>query len=144
MDKPEGVLNTSIGQVRFTMTESTHVYLYTDHEVTIRGVKYYVSNHLYLRDGKWQIETNHWHRLGRVDHKETSTSARIKSDEVLLQAWVEYITEHPELNRQADIWREEDMIGRIINDLDELHQRVEEKEKDLQERQQHLADLMVG
>ena len=59
--KPEGTIETSIGTVRFHMTNATHVYLYTEQpaeKVTIRQIPYKLNYHCYLQNEQWDRNAN--------------------------------------------------------------------------------------
>jgi hypothetical protein len=82
IEPPRGILQTPVGPVNFTMTEAAHVFLHTESRnneaITIRGIRYHVSYHCHLVDGKWTAKDYHDPYLSRKDcfNKEASQPAR--------------------------------------------------------------------
>ena len=126
--KPEGTIETSIGTVRFHMTNATHVYLYTEQpseKVVIRQIPYKLNYHCYLADGVW--DRNHdmtsWNEpgLSRKDkYADTSTPARKTARAILNKAWTEFIAAHPEVARAAAASNSDAEIERLQAELTDL------------------------
>ena len=145
-DRPQGILETSIGRVKFAMTEATHVFLHTDSEerevVTIRGIPYHVSYHCHLIDGTWKAKDWHDPYLSRKDkYAEASQPARKTAAEVLSKAWTEHLAAHPELSRTADQAKAEEEIGRLASELADLQEKVSAKQAELMAANGRLATL---
>ncbi len=149
--KPEGTIETSIGTVRFHMTNATHVYLYTKQpaeKVTIRQIPYKLNYHCYLQNEQWDRNANDlnaWAEpgLSRKDkYAETSHAARKTAREILNKAWAAHLAAHPELTRLAAAANAEDLIERLQDELDDLESKAAAvKEKLYQAR---LARAVIG
>ena len=129
MSKPEGTIETSIGTVRFHMTNATHVYLYTEQpaeKVTIRQIPYKLNYHCYLQNGQWDRNADDLHAwaepgLSRKDkYAETSHAARKTARETLNKAWAAHLAAHPELTRLAAATDADDQIERLTAELTDL------------------------
>jgi hypothetical protein len=145
-DRPQGILETSIGRVKFAMTEATHVFLHTDSTerevVTIRGIPYHVSYHCHLIDGTWKAKDWHDPYLSRKDkYAEASQPARKTAAEVLSKAWTEHLAAQPELSRTADQAKAEEEIGRLASELADLQEKVSAKQAELMAANGRLATL---
>jgi hypothetical protein len=147
MNKPTGILETSLGNIGFTMTEAAHVYLHTearlDEAITIRGIRYHVSCHLHLVDGLWKTNSFHELYLSRKDHalKNVSRPALKSAEAALTGAWTKYIGDHPELSQIAETASVCDMIERLTIERDDYQSKLNPVEAELTAHRERLQTL---
>jgi len=143
---PHGTLETPIGTVNYTLTQASHVYLYTEgskgQAVTIRGIPYHVAFHCHLIDGAWQRKDWNEPYLSRKDcYKEASQPARKTAAEVLATAWTEYFVAHPTLSRQAERAKAANEVAILAEELANLEQKARAKRAELESARNRLAGL---
>lgn len=132
------VISSELGDITLWPTNNTHVYLEVP-KLTIRGVKYYFSMHVYRHsNGEWEVgqeETeprcyreSHGSYMSRLDYAgEPSRAARDKAIRILLPLVREWIKNHPVEMRQA---QREDLV-----------QHREKTEWEIRELEEKLATL---
>jgi len=139
MEKIEGTLKTKIGNVRYAITDGSHVFLGTssgyeqgDPFVELRGVEYTFSLPLFLQeDGKWACKSDARIHMTRRDFREPSFPARRDVTEIVTAAWNEFIRQHPALPVEAEIEFLRQKCASIVKDRRELEEQVEEKTAEL-------------
>jgi hypothetical protein len=147
IEPPRGILQTPLGPVNFTMTEAAHVFLHTESRnneaITIRGIRYHVSYHCHLVDGKWTAKDYHNPYLSRKDcfNKEASQAARNTAREVLAKAWTEYLAAHPDLSRQAEQAKAAYEVEQLQNELADLESKAAAKRKELLAAKKRQASI---
>lgn len=147
-EQPTGQLQTLIGTVNYTYTQADHVYIGTesrrDEAITIRGVPYHLSCHLYLIGGQWTTENRTDLYLTRRDRPGTDASlpARNTAKEVLCKAWTDYLAERPELTRAAAAANAKSLIITLARELDELENQASAKRTELEAVKTCLAALL--
>jgi hypothetical protein len=146
IEPPRGILETPIGAVNFTMTETSHVYLNSDgnkgQAVTIRGIPYHVAYHCHLVDGQWTAKDWHDPYLNRKDkYQEASQPARKTAREVLATAWTEYLAAHPGLSRQAEQAKIAHEVEQLESELADLERKAAGKRDELKTAKKRQASI---
>ena len=141
MEKPEGTLVTKIGTLRYAVTDGSHVFIGTssggyqeqgDRTVSLRGVDYYLTLHLFLQqDGSWDLKFGDRIYLNRVDWKEPSQAAKRDVTAIIKAAWNEFITGKDEIVAEAAKAAARDRIEEFRQELADLQANVEAKKTEL-------------
>jgi hypothetical protein len=117
----EVALNTKYGSLTAAVTDNDHVSIQSGAlnttPLVVRGVEYHAHIHLHWIADKqiWDTKPGEYIYISRSGGKDPSWPARKTVQEAMVAAWVEYVTEHPEVLRQAHIQH----LGRELTGLDE-------------------------
>lgn len=149
-DKPEGIIETPLGAIRYVMTSGEHVFLHTEarhgEAIIIRGIPYHVSFHLRLTADGWIAESAHEPYLSRKDiyTKDPSTPARKTAAANLTEAWAAFIMANPAIARQAAIADAELLVHKLGEELAELESKADNKQAERSTAQRALIRLTCG
>jgi hypothetical protein len=135
------IISTLCGDVSFTLTSGDHVYITEvkgsslfPHKGSGKYIPHHVSLHLYLKDNQWTKETESCAYITRQDKigEYATPACRKIIIKALTEAWIEYISNHPQLLIIAE-------VAHIKENVDRLNNKIQEKELEintlLQERE---------
>ena len=141
----EDIIETPAGKIRLAFTGDNHVYCDAeisngDGGVTINGVLYGASVHLYLNDGKWDVKDYqclhgtraNW--IGSYNASQMTAPARRKFKELCIATVEGYVKGHPTVFREA--WE-----ARHANDITAAEKDVAEAEAELKAKITQLEEL---
>lgn len=126
-------LSTTIGPVWLAITDATHVHVdgnSNGKSLTVRGVEYSVSAHLYLQDdGTWGPHDRDSFHISRYHYTTyaksfPSPSARKAIEAAIVPVVTEFMQTHPELLRQADDADRNNRISRCKRQIAEAEETL--------------------
>ena len=135
-------IETALGDVNYTLTDATHVYL--TGEIVAFSVGYKFSLHLYRQpDGSWskddKPQQNCFHNLylSRTDNsmKDASFAARKKVEEVMVAAWTEHVTNDLRIEAEK---------RHLLDEHDQAEERIKELEAELRTERAKAHKLEVN
>lgn len=134
-------ISTKIGELEYAMSGLDHVYMRGN--VTVNRVRYDLSAHVQLVDGRWQVTNYRDIHLSRMGSFDGTSAARKKTAAALVDAWnaVVKLPGFKSVAQQAERGRLKDEIDRAREKVAELKNALVGEESRMAFLENQLASL---